>query len=208
MLRQLNLLGPVRVHWIAEESLPELRNGRIPKPPRFRSRRTVALLAYLAAERRPIARSHLAAFFWPDEPDANGRTNLRRELHNLSQVLPDCWDLTRQAASFTPSRDLSVDIYSLLELEKEKRWTEAADLLTGEFLEGHYLEENPEFETWLLAERERWYKHAVILNLPWLLPAIYPTRPCVPAVSIGLATGMLTPKILRQLLPGIRKHWP
>jgi len=56
--------------------------------PRFRSRRTVALLGYLAAERRSVVRDFLAALFWPDEATSKGRSNLRRELHNLAQILP------------------------------------------------------------------------------------------------------------------------
>lgn len=46
------------------------------------------------------------------------------------------------------------------QLEAENRWLEAAELLGGEFLEGLYLENNLRFETWLLAERERWRERA------------------------------------------------
>jgi predicted ATPase/DNA-binding SARP family transcriptional activator len=124
--------------------------------PRFRSRRKVALLGYLAAERRLVARDHLAALFWPDELSSKARGNLRRELHNLSQILPECWHLERHAVAFIPSPDSTVDIYKLLDMEADERWMEAVDLLGGEFLEGLYLEDNLEFENWLLAERERW----------------------------------------------------
>ena len=126
------------------------------KVSRFRSRRTVAILGYLAAEQRPVAREFLAALFWPDEVSSKGRGNLRRELYNLTQVLPDCWVLDRHAVAFVPSADTTVDLYALLEQQAEERWGEAAELLDGEFLEGLYLEDNLEFESWLLAERERW----------------------------------------------------
>jgi DNA-binding SARP family transcriptional activator len=116
----------------------------------------VALLGYLAAERRAVARDSLAALFWPDEATSTGRSNLRRELYNLAQILPDCWELDRQAVAFVPSTDVTIDLYTLLQLEAEERWHEAADLLGGEFLEGLYLDDNPEFESWLLGEREHW----------------------------------------------------
>jgi DNA-binding SARP family transcriptional activator len=116
----------------------------------------VALLGYLVAERRPTARDLLAALFWPDEAQSKGRGNLRRELHNLSQILPDCWQMERQAVAFIPTGDTAVDIYTLMKLEAEERWGEAVELLGGEFLEGLYLDDNLEFETWLLGERERW----------------------------------------------------
>ncbi|MCP5094585.1 MAG: AAA family ATPase, partial [Chloroflexi bacterium] len=124
--------------------------------PRFRSRRTIALLAYLAVERRPIARAFLAALFWPDETLSNGRANLRRELHNLAQILPDCWELDRQSVAFVPSTNIAVDLYQVLDLEAQACWAEAAELLGGELLEGLHLDSNPEFENWLLGEQEKW----------------------------------------------------
>ncbi len=159
-MRYLRLLGPACVDRIpetqkdtAKSADDEANAGAVP---RFRSRRTMALLGYLVAERRSVARDFLAALFWPDEATSKGRSNLRRELHNLAQILPDCWELDRQAVAFVPSADVAVDTYTLLQLEAEERWQEAAELLGGEFLEGLYLGDNPEFENWLLGERERW----------------------------------------------------
>ena len=158
--RYLRLLGTARVDLIqrpqnqAVESRAQKSGAGV--VPRFRSRRTVALLGYLAAERRPAARDLLAALFWPDADLSKGRGNLRRELHNLSQILPGCWQLERQTIAFIPSDDTIVDIYTLLELEAEDRWGEAVELLGGEFLEGLFLNDNHEYETWLLGERERW----------------------------------------------------
>ena len=162
MNTHLKLLGPVQI--IPDCSEPEKKSKPGPVP-RFRSRRTVALLGYLAIERRPHARDHLAALFWPDDPSANGRSNLRRELYNLSRLLPDCWQAGSQAVCFSPSPGTTVDIDILKKLEGEKRWQEAADLLAGEFLEGLYLKNNPDYETWLLAERENWRERSqAILN--------------------------------------------
>ena len=157
--RRLWLLGPARVELIqrAHSEAQENVTGAVP---RFRSRRTVGLLGYLAAERRPVARDLLAALFWPDEAYAKGRANLSRELHNLAQILPDCWDLDRQSVTFFPSANTVVDLDQLLHLEAQERWGEAAKMVGGEFLEGMYLDDNPEFENWLLGERERWRARA------------------------------------------------
>ncbi|MBN1400188.1 MAG: AAA family ATPase [Anaerolineae bacterium] len=158
--RRLWLLGPARVDQSqdtqSKEGESEAGQGDAGELPRFRSRRTVALLGYLAAERRAIARDLLAALFWPDEVPSKARGNLRRELHNLAQILPACWELDRQAVAFVPSAATTVDLYTLLGLEAEERWGEAAELLGGEFLEGTCLRDNLEFENWLLGERERW----------------------------------------------------
>jgi tetratricopeptide (TPR) repeat protein len=77
-------------------------------------------------------------------------------LYNLAQVLPECWAVNRKTVAFTPDEHTRVDLYLLLGLQTQARCDEAAGLLAGEFLEGLYLEENPEFEHWLLAERESW----------------------------------------------------
>lgn len=153
--RLLRLLGPTRVEQIQnfQDKTIESEMGDLP---RFRSRRTVALLGYLAAERREVGRDFLAALFWPDEPSSKGRSNLRRELHNLAQILPNCWVLENQMVAFVPSADTKVDIYTLLDLQVQERWDEAFELLVGEFLEGLYLDNNLEYENWLLAERELW----------------------------------------------------
>ena len=157
--RMVRLLGPTRVERIrqGQKRAAEREAGELP---RFRSRRTVALLGYLVAERRPIARDYLASLFWPDEATAKGRGNLRRELYNMAQILPDCWDLDRQAVAFVPAQDTEVDLDILSDLQAEGRWEEAVELLGGEFLEGVHLEEGLEFENWLLAERERWRARA------------------------------------------------
>jgi DNA-binding SARP family transcriptional activator len=52
------------------------------------SSRSVALLAYLILHAGvPQSRAHLAGVFWPDSTEAQARTNLRRELHNLRLLL-------------------------------------------------------------------------------------------------------------------------
>ncbi len=61
------------------------RPGALPVPT---SARAVSLLAYLVARAgRPQPRAHLAALLWPDSSDAQARTNLRRELHRLRDLL-------------------------------------------------------------------------------------------------------------------------
>lgn len=143
-MREISLLGTPKV---------TSTDGAVP---RFRSQRTVALLGYLAAERRTISRDRLAAFFWPDAQPQKAKGNLRRELHNLSQILPDSWDMDRVKVRFTPAADVSIDLDLILQHQQAEQWQAAADLLRGEFLEGITVDDNREFETWLLGEIERW----------------------------------------------------
>ena len=69
---------------------------------RARSSRTVALIAFLVIHAgSPQARQRIAGLFWPDSADGQALTNLRRELHQLRQVLGD------EPALVVTSRDLS-----------------------------------------------------------------------------------------------------
>jgi adenylate cyclase len=167
MTRRLWLLGPACVDQAQKPqgraAGTEAEGSIAGEIPRFRSRHTLGLLGYLAAERRPVARDLLTALLWPDWAPSRGRANLRRNLHNLAQILPNCWELDRQSVAFIPSAGTTVDIYALLALEAEERWDEAAELLRGEFLEGLYLHDNPEFDNWLLGERERWRRRAEVV---------------------------------------------
>lgn len=146
--QKLQLLGPVLVIWEAGE------------PPRFRTQRTRFLLGYLAAERRSVSRDALTALFWPDEEVSKGKANLRRELHNLGNILPGCWKIDRQSVHFVPHAETEVDIYALSQLEQAGQWREAAGYAVGDFLEGVYPDDRTAFETWLLGERERWRQRA------------------------------------------------
>lgn len=149
---QLRLLGPICIEQI-QDGAEERSAGQVP---RFRSRRTAALLGYLVSHQRPFARDLLAALFWPHWDLSRGRANLRRDLHNLAKILPDCWKSDRQMVAFVSSANIKVDLYQLYQLEAQERWVDAAALLCGEFMEGLYLDDNLEFESWLFDERERW----------------------------------------------------
>ena len=55
---------------------------------RARSSRTVALIGFLVIQAgSPQPRQRIAGVFWPDSADGQALTNLRRELHQLRQVL-------------------------------------------------------------------------------------------------------------------------
>jgi DNA-binding SARP family transcriptional activator/tetratricopeptide (TPR) repeat protein len=66
-----------------------------------RSSRAIALVAFLAAHAgAPQSRQRIAGTFWPESTDAQALTNLRRELHNLRQIMG------RDRSLVVTSRDL------------------------------------------------------------------------------------------------------
>jgi DNA-binding SARP family transcriptional activator len=54
------------------------------------SRGVQSLFAWLVLHAGiPYPRAHLAFLFWPDSSESQARTNLRKAIHQLQQVLPD-----------------------------------------------------------------------------------------------------------------------
>ena len=86
----------LHVSLLGEQSITDDGNGIL-----ARSSRTVALIAFLVIHAgSPQARQRIAGLFWPDSADRQALTNLRRELHQLRQILGD------EPALIVTSRDL------------------------------------------------------------------------------------------------------
>ncbi len=146
----LNLLGDLEV----------LHDDRpVSLPP---SRKTRALLAYLALHARPISRERLCELLWelPDDP----RGSLRWSLSKLRRLV-DTPDRTRLVADRLSVgldlEDLDVDVLRLHRLvDRELPDADLACLATtaaryrGPFLEGLELPNLHDFHSWCLAERE------------------------------------------------------
>lgn len=132
---------------------------------RLVSPRSLALLAYLVLHADvPQFRQRLAVLFWPDSSEAQARTNLRRELHNLRAVLGDDPPLVvdtttlvwRDTASclvdvlvFSRERDAASAARSGGNREAVRRHAEAAlHEYRGELLPGMQ-------DEWVIEERER-----------------------------------------------------
>ncbi|MDN3556915.1 BTAD domain-containing putative transcriptional regulator [Halomonas maura] len=146
----LNLLGDLEVlHDDRPMSLPP-------------SRKTRALLAYLALHVRPISRDHLCELFWerPDDP----RGSLRWSLSKLRRLV-DTPDRVRLVANRLTVgldlEDLDVDVLRLHRLvDRELPDADLACLeataarYRGPLLEGLELPNLHDFHGWCLAERE------------------------------------------------------
>ena len=145
----------------------------------FRSNKVRALLAYLAVEAgRSHSRASLAALFWPESSDQDAFRNLRVTLHRLRRALDDAaagaGDRTLQATGSqiqinreAVTLDVAVFVDRLAEVSAHghtapdlcplcvERLEQAVALYGGELLAGFELGDAPQFEEWLLVERER-----------------------------------------------------
>ena len=138
------------------------------------------LLAVLAMSAGlPLQRDYLAELFWPDMPEGTARQNLRRALFNLKSAMGSSSHLLTSnrdtlTLSLLDSRFdveefdysdpsslnellLSNDLKTLEQLEHK------AKLYRGEFMQGFSLPTCPDFENWLLIQREILHRQA--LNL-------------------------------------------
>ena len=135
----------------------------------LRSRKSIGLLAYLAVTGRPQTRSRLAGLFWGHLTSAAAANNLRVALHRLKKHLPGYLIATRSTVAFDRESDYWLDVEQIAEAqplavgseENIRRLDEAVSLYRGEFMEGFFLDDCPEFEQWLLLERERWQRGAL-----------------------------------------------
>jgi DNA-binding SARP family transcriptional activator len=148
-LLELYFLGDVRV----------LSGGVARDLPR--SRKTRALLAYLAVTGRPHRRERLCTLFWdvPDDP----RGALRWSLSKLRALVdePDRARIHADRATVALEIDgAAIDVLALrraasgLDAMTADQLADAAAAFRGEFLEGLDLDSCLEFQAWCLAERQ------------------------------------------------------
>ncbi len=144
----LQFLGPVRV--ICND---ETLQG-------FESIKALAILGYLAARNTAVTRAELTGLFWGEKPETRARGNLRRVLHNLNQLMPGCLVSDRytiQILSDRPNCKIDLMLFATLETQDDPAALQTAvALYRGDFMQGLYLDDCPEFENWLIATQERW----------------------------------------------------
>ncbi len=155
---------------MAEELRPHLLGGvRISlgnAPVRgFVSAKAQALLTYLAVTGRPHSRDALATLLWGDMPEGDARSSLRQALSNLQKLVGSHLLVTRQTVAFDQARDYWLDTHVFLSLLQDarsvtgsahrRRLREAVELYGGDFLEGFYVRDAPDFDEWAVGQRER-----------------------------------------------------
>lgn len=148
---ELNFLGDLEV----------IRDGSsLPLPP---SRKTRALLAYLALHERPLRREHLCELLWeiPDDP----RGSLRWSLSKLRRLVDDDSHTRivadRSSVSFA-AEGAVIDVAALHQLAGQplngvaiETLEAAASRYRGNFLEGLEFSSFHDFHAWCMAEREQ-----------------------------------------------------
>src|SRR5579884_358404 len=153
---------------------------------RFRTRKELALLIYLAVAGGAHSREKLVTLFWPDSDTAQGRTTLRRTLADLRATLEDSntpgsshLRIGREQLSFDATSDVELDLRLLEDASIPVRSSssrqpdtlpalllqlrQALSLYRGPFLEGFSLNDAPEFDDWIALQREIWHSRVELL---------------------------------------------
>lgn len=131
-------------------------------PLRFKRRKALALLAYLAVTGLPHTRDTLATLLADETSDQLARQQLRNALHALSAQLGAYLQVTPQSLALPSSAVVVVDVASFtvgvsaaLAAKDAIGLAQAINVYSGELLAGFTLRNAPGFEEWLLLERER-----------------------------------------------------
>ena len=175
----LALLGP-----------PEVRHDG--QPITFRTRKVLALLIYLAVEGHLHSREKLTALFWPESEESQGRMLLRRTLLLLRQSLHEDSEppgsahllVERDALGCNFSSGIQLDLQAVQkavqasreQLPPSLRDTPQSDanpmvaqlqaavaLYRGNFLDGFYLDDAPDFDDWVRLQRQAWHTRITLV---------------------------------------------
>jgi predicted ATPase/DNA-binding SARP family transcriptional activator len=148
----------------------------------FRSRKHLALLAYLAVEQRHShSRDTLLGLLWPEADEDAARTNLRVALADLRRLLGEGDTpfllASRHSVQFAPTSDHALDVAAFSALLAEcrahahnapascdactARLAQAVELYRSDFLAGFALPDSATFEEWALIRREQLHQQAL-----------------------------------------------
>ncbi|MDD2915531.1 MAG: BTAD domain-containing putative transcriptional regulator [Gallionella sp.] len=157
---------------------PDVRVAGIPVDAGYAKLRGLLALLALSAE-APLRREYLAELFWPDMPLEAGRQNLRRALFNLKSAMGEMSHLlSAKRDTVTLNRQgLWLDVEAFTAATPSCTSAPAPDhctpclaqieprteLYRGEFMEGFTLPDCPDFEDWLMIQRETLHRRALAL---------------------------------------------
>ena len=112
----------------------------------------VNALVYYLLVKGTVMRDELSGVLWADKPDAIARKNLRNAIYETKKILgPDVFISPRKAIiKVTPAIRTEVDARAF-----EEDPGRNLDLYQGAFLQGFFIKDAAEYESWYLTERDR-----------------------------------------------------
>jgi DNA-binding SARP family transcriptional activator len=183
-----SLKSVTRSHAVAEQAQPLHLYALGPPEVRlgenlivFSTRKTLALLIYLAIESGPQPREALAALLWPEASPERSHGSLRNTLDHLQTALRQAsgkdkssyLTVTHNSLSLNPDADIDFDLQTVERAYLQARTDRTSRILPegsaslpllqsaaacqrGDFLAGFSLGDAPGFDDWAAIQREVW----------------------------------------------------
>jgi DNA-binding SARP family transcriptional activator len=149
----------------------------------FPTRKTLALLFYLAIEAGAQPREHLGTLLWPDASPERSHASLRNTLSHLQMALRHASEqtqtpyliITNNSLGLNPDANINFDLntiehaYTQARTDRSSRTLpegsaslpllqSAAACQRGDFLAGFSLGDAPGFDDWAAIQREIWHR--------------------------------------------------
>jgi DNA-binding SARP family transcriptional activator len=123
----------------------------------FETQKARGLFVYLACQAgQPLSRAHLESLLWGESTPDHASRSLRQALVNLRHILPaDLLRADRETVTFHPPADFFLDVAAFA------ADLPAAELYRGDFLQGFDVRAAPQWEEWLMAQREAFQARAL-----------------------------------------------
>ena len=156
-------MAELRLHLLG---VPAVFLDRVPIA--FQRRSSLALFAYLAVSGTAHSRDSLATLLAGEVSDDQARKLLSNALNDLRHQVGDYLLLTSDTVAFRRDQPHWLDVVEFsarlaggLAAEDSAALKAAVALYSGEFLAGLSLRSAPDFDTWLVAQREAYYRQLV-----------------------------------------------
>lgn len=159
---KLSLLGRPEAHWVTETDAGKIET----EIDSLRTTKTQALISYLAMTKQSHSRDALATLFWGEDPVDKAKNSLRVALSNLNKSFPNHLEINRETVTFRTDSPHWLDVDEFARRTKAildsnlppdpEEMRVALALYRGDFFEDFFINGAPDFETWLLTQREEW----------------------------------------------------
>ncbi len=133
-----------------------LESNSGPAPPGVLQKRRLALLSILAiAGENGISRDRVMAFLWPESSSERSRHALDQLIYAVRRILGVGAIISRAADLTLGSTVVSSDVGDFTQAIRGQRWDDAVALYDGPLLDGVFLSDSRELESWIDGERAR-----------------------------------------------------
>jgi DNA-binding SARP family transcriptional activator/tetratricopeptide (TPR) repeat protein len=129
---------------------------------KFPTRKSLALLVYLAVAGGWHSREKLTALLWPESPGSQGQASLRNGLIRLRRTLGKTENyllVDADLLSFDLTGHVTLDLQAITAAGESSTVAvlqKAVEQYRADFLEGFSLPDAPDFEEWASLQREYW----------------------------------------------------